>query len=204
MIAIAAVELNPAYAEAHAALGDQYPGRKTAEAIAAYQAAIRAKPDYAMAHSNLGVMFDTAVAGWRKRSSSSVRRSRWDPNNAVTRDYLKQVQARRNQNRNSRTNVRWTVRARMLASTIQTHFRLQPVRALQRWRVETQPNENGEVKNTGAGSHRSNHRLGLDLPGQPYTDTTGDIMPSNTILDITSVEVTNTATDIVFKINLVL
>lgn len=36
-----------------------------------------------------------------------------------------------------------------------------------------------------------------------YTDTTGDIMPSNTILDITSVEVTNTATDIVFKINLV-
>jgi hypothetical protein len=35
-----------------------------------------------------------------------------------------------------------------------------------------------------------------------YTDTTGDIMPSNTILDITSVDVTNTASEIVFKIKL--
>ena len=35
-----------------------------------------------------------------------------------------------------------------------------------------------------------------------YTDATGDTFPVNAILDITSVEVTNTATDLIFKIKL--
>lgn len=94
-----AVELNPGYAEAHAALGDQYSqAGKTAEAIAAYEAAIRAKPDYAIAYSNLGVMFtrqgrlDEAIIKFRQALAL-------DPGNAVTLDYFRQVQTRRNQTR---------------------------------------------------------------------------------------------------------
>lgn len=94
-----AVALNPSFAEAQAALGDQYStAGKIPEAIAAYQAAIRARSGYGMAHLNLGVMFarqnrfDEAIHEFQATLSL-------EPSNQVAQDYLRQVQARRNQAR---------------------------------------------------------------------------------------------------------
>jgi tetratricopeptide (TPR) repeat protein len=92
-----AVELNPSYAEAHAALGDQYSmAGKTTEAISEYEAAIRAKPDYAIAHLNLGLMF-VRQGRWDEAVTEFRQTLALEPGNPVAQDYLKQVQARRNQ-----------------------------------------------------------------------------------------------------------
>src|SRR6476659_232043 len=45
--------------------------------------------------------------------------------------------------------------------------------------------------------------FGFSAKASTYGDTAGDIFPPDTILDITSVEVNNTATLLTFKINLV-
>ena len=85
--------------QAHAALGDQYSlAGKIPEAISEYEAAIRVKPDYAIAHLNLGLMFvrqgrlDEAVTKFRETLSL-------EPGNSVARDYLQQVQSRHSQAR---------------------------------------------------------------------------------------------------------
>lgn len=94
-----AVALQPDFADAHAALGDQYSlAGRIPEAIAAYEAAIRARPDYGMAHLNLGVMlarqnrFDAAIREFQTTLAL-------EPSNHVAQDYLRQVQAQREQTR---------------------------------------------------------------------------------------------------------
>lgn len=45
--------------------------------------------------------------------------------------------------------------------------------------------------------------LAFQAKAATYLDSTGDILPTSSILDIASVEVNSTATDLIFKINLV-
>jgi tetratricopeptide (TPR) repeat protein len=94
-----AVELNPSYADAHAALGDQYAMTgKTAEAIAEYEAAIKAKPDYAMAYLNLGVML-TRQGRLGEATQKLTHVLTLEPSNTVAKDYLLQIRAQQEQKR---------------------------------------------------------------------------------------------------------
>ena len=94
-----AVELKPNYAEAHAALGDQYSmAGKTTEAIAAYEAAIKAKPDYAMAFLNLGVML-TRQGQLDEATQKLTHVLTLEPNNTVAKDYLQQIRAQQERKR---------------------------------------------------------------------------------------------------------
>ena len=94
-----AVELNPNYAEAHAALGDQYSiAGKTAEAIAEYEAAIKAKPDYAMAFLNLGVML-TRQGRFDEATQKLTHVLTLEPSNTVAKDYIRQIRAQQEQKR---------------------------------------------------------------------------------------------------------
>ena len=44
--------------------------------------------------------------------------------------------------------------------------------------------------------------LAFHVQAATYNDSTGDILPTASIMDITSVEVNSTTTDLIFKINL--
>ena len=65
---------------------------KTAEAVAEYEAAIKAKPDYAMAFSNLGVMLlrqgRLDEASIRFRQTLAI-----EPGNEVAKDFLRQIRS---------------------------------------------------------------------------------------------------------------
>lgn len=65
--------------------------KKYDDAIAAYKAAIALKPDYAEAHSNLGLVYCTLARDYQDKSSSDMRSAQYKKDQEVVKGYFREA-----------------------------------------------------------------------------------------------------------------
>jgi len=96
-----AIQLNPSYWEAHNALADELASAgKSSEAADEYEIVLRQNPGFAMGHLNLGVML-VKMGRMDEAQHQFEEALRLEPENKTARQYLLEVQARKQSQRHN-------------------------------------------------------------------------------------------------------